>query len=214
MYVYHSHFNSAEQVGAGLYGALIVAPKTDWRVRLRSGARTSSRRCSSATAQLGFTLNGKGFPSTMPIVAKRGDWVLIHMVERGRAPAPDAPPRVPLPGRGQDGFPLSLANRYMADTLVVAPGAALRHARPRGRPGSGRSTATSSTTSKARGHVRHGDRIDRRIGGFSPVSEAWGAVTRVAISLTRRRGLLGRVRRGSSGRRLSRARGEPVLSRP
>ena len=31
IYVYHSHFNSAEQVGAGLYGAIIVTPKTGWR---------------------------------------------------------------------------------------------------------------------------------------------------------------------------------------
>ena len=30
-YVYHSHFNSTEQVGKGLYGALIVEPKNgDW----------------------------------------------------------------------------------------------------------------------------------------------------------------------------------------
>ena len=27
MYVYHSHFNSTEQVGSGLYGALIVEPQ-------------------------------------------------------------------------------------------------------------------------------------------------------------------------------------------
>ena len=27
MYVYHSHFNSTEQVGAGLYGALMVLPE-------------------------------------------------------------------------------------------------------------------------------------------------------------------------------------------
>ena len=27
MYVYHSHFNSTEQVGAGLYGALMVQPQ-------------------------------------------------------------------------------------------------------------------------------------------------------------------------------------------
>jgi manganese oxidase len=29
MYVYHSHFNSTEQVGKGLYGAFIVQPKDD-----------------------------------------------------------------------------------------------------------------------------------------------------------------------------------------
>ena len=26
LYVYHSHFNSTEQVGSGLYGAVIVEP--------------------------------------------------------------------------------------------------------------------------------------------------------------------------------------------
>ena len=65
MYVYHSHFNSTEQVGAGLYGALIVQPEggTGRTRRSRStitrapprSARpsmsTTRRRCSSATGR-------------------------------------------------------------------------------------------------------------------------------------------------------------------
>ena len=42
IYVYHSHFNSAEQVGAGLYGAIIVTPKTGWRLR-RTGIEPGRR---------------------------------------------------------------------------------------------------------------------------------------------------------------------------
>ena len=64
MYVYHSHFNSTEQVGAGLYGALIVQPQGGlWpypalTVNDRTGAsdgrrsregRRRDRRCSWAT---------------------------------------------------------------------------------------------------------------------------------------------------------------------
>ncbi len=37
---------------------------------------------------------------------------------------------------GEDGFPLAPQNRYMADTLVVAPGSPLRHPGPR-RPNPG-----------------------------------------------------------------------------
>ena len=63
MYVYHSHFNSTEQVGAGLYGALIVAPEGGLaRVR-----RTASRPDVESTlflgdGPLGYVLNGKGVP--------------------------------------------------------------------------------------------------------------------------------------------------------
>ena len=47
MYVYHSHFNSAEQVDKGLYGSLIVEPKNGelgTRVRRRPGRRVHDVR--------------------------------------------------------------------------------------------------------------------------------------------------------------------------
>ena len=63
-YMYHSHFNSAEQVGLGLYGAFIVEPDSpswdrEYTMFLNEGA-------------FGYTINGKGFPATQPLTAKLG----------------------------------------------------------------------------------------------------------------------------------------------
>jgi uncharacterized cupredoxin-like copper-binding protein len=121
MYVYHSHFNSAEQVGSGLYGAFIVAPKEGWTSVYGQRPDVESTLF-LGDGPLGFSLNGKGFPSTLPIMATRGDWVLIHMANDGELLHPMHLHGFHFQVVGVDGFPLSAANRYMADTLVVAPG--------------------------------------------------------------------------------------------
>ncbi|MFM8944983.1 MAG: multicopper oxidase domain-containing protein, partial [Actinomycetota bacterium] len=79
MYVYHSHFNSTEQVSRGLYGSIIVEPKSgvwpypsvtwDANGKLTFGA--SPRIGTEYTlflgdGPLGYTLNGKEFPATTP----------------------------------------------------------------------------------------------------------------------------------------------------
>lgn len=69
---------------------------------------------------LGYVLNGKGFPATQPIVAKTGDWVLIHIANDGAMLLPMHLHGYHFEVVAQDGFPLE--NPYMADTLVVAPG--------------------------------------------------------------------------------------------
>jgi FtsP/CotA-like multicopper oxidase with cupredoxin domain len=121
IYVYHSHFNSAEQVGAGLYGAIIVVPKTGWSSVYGVNPDVESTMF-VGDGQLGYNINGKGFPSTLPIVANNGDWVLVHMVNEGELLHPMHLHGFHFQVVGQDGFPLSRANRYMADTLVIAPG--------------------------------------------------------------------------------------------
>jgi len=120
-YVYHSHFNSAEQVGAGLYGAIIVVPKTGWSSVYGVNPAVESTMF-VGDGQLGYNINGKGFPSTLPIVANDGDWVLVHIVNEGELLHPMHLHGFHFQVVGQDGFPLSPANRYMADTLVIAPG--------------------------------------------------------------------------------------------
>jgi FtsP/CotA-like multicopper oxidase with cupredoxin domain len=121
MYVYHSHFNSAEQVGNGLYGPLIVAPKRGWKsvYGVQPQVETSMF---IGDGQLGYNINGKGFPSTLPIMAKQGQWVLIHMVNEGELLHPMHLHGFHFQVVGVDGFPLGAQNRYMADTLVIAPG--------------------------------------------------------------------------------------------
>lgn len=135
MYVYHSHFNSTEQVGKGLYGALIVEPKGgDWsypeiRMDDATGQITGSGPPPRVDVEstlflgdgpLGYVLNGKGFPATSPIVAETGDWVLIHMANDGSMLHPMHMHGYHFEVVAQDGFPLK--DPYMADTLVIAPG--------------------------------------------------------------------------------------------
>ena len=134
MYVYHSHFNSTEQVGAGLYGALMVQPQGGaWPYRAanvneRTGSVTMGAQVTIDGEQtlflgdgpLGFVLNGKSFPATTPFVAEQGDWVLIHMANDGELLHPMHLHGYHFEVVAQDGFPLE--NPYMADTLVVAPG--------------------------------------------------------------------------------------------
>jgi uncharacterized cupredoxin-like copper-binding protein len=122
MYVYHSHFNSTEQVGRGLYGPLIVEPR-DGRWESVYGVEPD-REYSLFTGDgpLGFVLNGKSFPATVPLLASRGDQVLIHLANDGELLHPMHLHGFHFTVVGEDGFPLSPANRYQADTLVVAPG--------------------------------------------------------------------------------------------
>jgi FtsP/CotA-like multicopper oxidase with cupredoxin domain/plastocyanin len=122
MYVYHSHFNSAEQVGKGLFGALIVEPRNgDW-VPVYGAQPDVEYTMFVGDGPLGYNLNGKSFPATQPLVADKGDWVLIHMANDGSLLHPMHLHGFHFMVVGEDGFPLAKQNRYMADTLVVAPG--------------------------------------------------------------------------------------------
>jgi FtsP/CotA-like multicopper oxidase with cupredoxin domain len=97
----------------GLLGAFIVddpnepAADVDYPMILNDGP-------------LGFTLNGKGFPATEPIVVKRGQTVLIRYMNEGLQIHP-----MHLHGLAQEVIALDghlLAQPYTQDTVMVAPG--------------------------------------------------------------------------------------------
>jgi FtsP/CotA-like multicopper oxidase with cupredoxin domain len=122
MYVYHSHFNSTEQVGEGLYGAFYVDPKGgDWSTLYGEPVDVTSTLF-LGDGPLGYVLNGKGFPATSPIVAKQGDAVLIHLANDGSMIHPMHLHGYHFQVVAEDGFVLPKDQRYMADTLMVAPG--------------------------------------------------------------------------------------------
>ena len=115
--MYHSHHDAQRQVPNGLAGTFLVgempAPKG---VRV---ARTVPMMLNDSGA-VGLSLNGKSFPATAPITAKKGEWVAVHYLNEGGMPHP-----MHLHGLDQlviakDGFPLP--DPYYADTVVVAPG--------------------------------------------------------------------------------------------
>jgi manganese oxidase len=122
MYVYHSHFNSTEQVGKGLYGAFFVQPKRDDWGSLYGTDIAVEHTLFLGDGPTGFVLNGKEFPASQPIVAALGDNVLIHLSNDGAQIHPMHLHGYHFQVVAEDGFVLDPANRYMADTLAVAPG--------------------------------------------------------------------------------------------
>ena len=122
MYVYHSHFNSTEQVGKGLYGTFIVEPDAgDWGALYGEPVDVESTLF-LGDGPTGFVLNGKEFPATQPILAKRGDGVLIHLANDGAQIHPMHLHGYHFEVVAEDGFVLPKVQRYMADTLMIAPG--------------------------------------------------------------------------------------------
>ncbi|MCC6312898.1 MAG: copper oxidase [Thermomicrobiales bacterium] len=116
-HMYHSHHNAAEQVTKGLLGAFIVEPKDpasrpafdrEYTMILNDGPIG------------GFTINGKGFPATQPVLAKKGEKVLIRYMNEGLMIHPMHLHGMPQLVIAQDGY--LLPQPYMADTINVAPG--------------------------------------------------------------------------------------------
>jgi manganese oxidase len=115
-HMYHSHHNSAKQVGLGLLGAFVVEPRSkgpyddlpvDYVMILNDGAH-------------GYTFNGKSFPATEPVVAKLGQKIRIRYMNEGMMIHP-----MHLHGMHQtviakDGWDLPAP--YRCDTLNIAPG--------------------------------------------------------------------------------------------
>ncbi len=116
-HMYHSHHNAAFQVTMGLLGAFSVEPKDK---------STLPEYDSEFTMILndgpigGFTINGKGFPATQPVVAKRGEKVLIRYMNEGLMIHPMHLHGMPMTVVAQDGYPLP--QPYMCDTVNIAPG--------------------------------------------------------------------------------------------
>jgi uncharacterized cupredoxin-like copper-binding protein len=111
--MYHSHFNAQKQVPMGLLGALIVRDRQDPKVDVDYPMVLND-------GPLGYTLNGKGFPATEPLVVKRGDTVRIRYMNEGLQIHP-----MHLHGLTQRVIAVDghlLKRPYEADTVMVAPG--------------------------------------------------------------------------------------------
>jgi FtsP/CotA-like multicopper oxidase with cupredoxin domain len=115
-HMYHSHHNSAKQVGMGLLGAFIVEPKrkraveqadVDYVMILNDGYH-------------GYTLNGKGFPATEPIKAKLGQRVRIRYMNEGMMIHPMHLHGMHMTVIDKDGWPQP--QPWKCDTLNIAPG--------------------------------------------------------------------------------------------
>jgi len=115
-HMYHSHHNSAKQVGLGLLGAFLIEPSSpsaiekadqDFVFVLNDGAH-------------GYTFNGKSFPATDPLVAKLGQKIRIRFMNEGMMIHPMHLHGMHMTVISKDGWPVPAP--WKCDTLNVAPG--------------------------------------------------------------------------------------------
>ena len=120
-HMYHSHHNATDQVGRGLLGAFIVHPRdVSERVEQRYGVSQDIVWISNDTLG-GFTINGRGFPATAPIVATLGDKILVRFMNEGMMMHPWHLHGMPMRVVARDGYDLGAA-AFTCDTLGVNPG--------------------------------------------------------------------------------------------
>jgi hypothetical protein len=114
-YMYHSHHDATEQVGRGLLAPFIVDPI--------GGPLGYDREYTwISNDQLGgFTINGHGFPATVPVLAAAGETVLIRFMNEGIMMHPWHIHGNVMHVIARDGHPLGSA-AFDCDTLGVNPG--------------------------------------------------------------------------------------------
>ena len=120
-HMYHSHHNATDQVGRGLLGAFIVHPR-DARERVEQKYGVTQDIVWISNDSLGgFTINGRGFPATAPIVATLGEKILVRFMNEGVMMHPWHIHGMPMRVVARDGYELGAAS-FRCDTLGVNPG--------------------------------------------------------------------------------------------
>ncbi|HEY8524696.1 MAG TPA: multicopper oxidase domain-containing protein [Acidimicrobiales bacterium] len=126
--MYHAHHHGQMQIPNGMLGTLFVG-----EVPLPRGETVSGHRIPgdlrvdhelplvlNDSGVIGYSLNGKSFPATAPVTARRGDWMLVHYYNAGAQIHPMHLHQFDQIVVAKDGFPVD--EPYVADTLNVAPG--------------------------------------------------------------------------------------------
>ena len=115
-HMYHSHFMAEHQVPMGLLGAFVVTDPT----AADEPAADHDVTMILNDGPLGFTINGKGFPATSPIVATKGDMIRIRYMNEGLQIHPMHLHGMPQLVIAKDGW--TLPTPHYEDTVLVAPG--------------------------------------------------------------------------------------------
>jgi plastocyanin len=116
--MYHSHHHAEHQVPDGLLGVFQVGDPP-----LPQGVGPVTQQIPMVlndAGVIGFSLNGKSFPATAPVMAKVGETVEITYLNEGLQIHPMHLHGLPQLVVAKDGFPLP--EPYLADTVSVAPG--------------------------------------------------------------------------------------------
>ena len=115
-HMYHSHHNAADQVTRGLLAAFIIDPKD----KTQDPAHDSEYTMILNDYNVGLTINGKSFPATGAIVAKKGEKIRIRFMNEGLQIHPMHTHGYYMTVTHKDGFQLPAP--YKADVLNIAPG--------------------------------------------------------------------------------------------
>jgi len=115
-HMYHSHHNAADQVTRGLLGAFIIEPKD----KKQDPEYDSDYTLILNDSGVGITINGKGFPYTQPILAKKDEKIRIRYMNEGLLIHPFHLHGLEQLVFSKDGW--NLPQPYYADTVNVAPG--------------------------------------------------------------------------------------------
>jgi FtsP/CotA-like multicopper oxidase with cupredoxin domain len=115
-HMYHSHHNAAEQVTKGLLGAFVIEPKD----KSKEPKYDNDYTLILNDTGIGLTLNGRSFPGTGGIVAKKGERVRLRLMNEGLSIHPMHSHGFYMNVFAKDGAPL--AAPFNCDVLNVAPG--------------------------------------------------------------------------------------------
>jgi len=115
--MYHSHHNATDQVGRGLLGAYVVDPKTP----AADDKYDREYVWISNDSLGGFTINGHGFPATVPVLAAKGETVRVRFMNEGTMMHPWHLHGNKMKVVARDGYNLGSA-AFDCDTLGVNPG--------------------------------------------------------------------------------------------
>ncbi len=119
--MYHSHHNATDQVGRGLLGAYVVDPKTPTADdKAVTGSKGVDYVWISNDSLGGFTINGHGFPATVPVLAAVGQTVRVRFMNEGTMMHPWHLHGYPMKVIARDGY--NLDQPFYVDTLGVNPG--------------------------------------------------------------------------------------------
>jgi len=117
-HMYHAHHDSTDQVNRGLLGAFIISPKDPSTYPQYDKEFILIMN----DTMLGFTLNGKGFPATDALVAKKGERILVRWLNEGMMYHPMHLHGLVMEVFAQDGYPRA---PYKCDNIDVPPGTRL-----------------------------------------------------------------------------------------
>jgi manganese oxidase len=115
-HMYHSHFMAEHQVPMGLLGAFVTTDPNDEADPVADIDYTMILN----DGPLGYTINGKGFPATEPIVAEFGQTIRVRYMNEGLQIHPMHLHGIAQQVIARDGY--LVPHPYFEDTVLVSPG--------------------------------------------------------------------------------------------